>query len=145
MGKHIQTVDPSNIEPFLKLLWVEYFLFDAGTAIAKSSALFFYARIFSNANVWFKYALWIVHALNVAWLVGILLGVIFECNPIEKAWKTSLPGTCVNTQILWMGSGITSLLIDVIILIMPLPVLWGLRMKLVRKLQVVVVFICGYL
>lgn len=145
MGLHIQIVPQKNLEPFLKLLWVEYFLFDTGTAVAKTSALFFYARVLGVMNRWFKYTLWVVHFANAAWLIGILFGVIFECSPIQKAWKVALEGTCVNTQMLWLASGITSLLIDCVILLMPLPLLWKLQMKKTRKLQVCGVFLCGYM
>lgn len=145
MGKHIQLVDSENFEPFFKLLWIEYFIFDTGTAVAKSSALFFYARIFGSVNCWFKWSLWAIHFMNVGWLVGILSGVTFMCNPIQKAWKVHLPGTCLNTGILWLGSGISSLLIDILILLLPLPMLWRLQLRLTRKLQIIVVFICGYL
>jgi hypothetical protein len=145
MGLHIQVVDPANIELFLKLLWVEYYIFDSGTAIAKTSALFFYARIFGVVNTTFKYALWTVHALNLFWLVGFLFAVGFECTPVEKAWKPSLPGKCANTGVLWLASGIISLFIDILILLMPLPMLWKLRMRMTRKIQVIIVFVCGYL
>jgi hypothetical protein len=145
MGEHIQVVPPNNLEPFLKLLWIEYYLFDAGTAIAKSSALFFYNRIFGTADRWLRYSLWLAHAMNVAWLVGIILSIIFACNPIEAAWKVAVPGKCVNTQAMWLGSGITSLIIDVFILLMPVPSLWRLQMKAMRKIQVLLVFICGYM
>jgi hypothetical protein len=145
LGLHIQAIPPQNLVPFLKLLWIVYFFFDTGTAVSKSSALFFYARIFGVTGSRFKYVLWVVHAMNVAWLIAILLAVTFMCDPIEKAWIPSLPGQCSNTGILWLGSGAASLAIDVIILLMPLPMLWRLRMTTVRKLQVTGVFVCGYL
>lgn len=143
MGLHIQAVPPENVDKFLKLLWIIYYIFDTGTAVSKSSALFFYARIFSISK--FKYALWVVHAMNVGWLVGILISVTFMCNPIQKAWDVFLPGTCLNTGRLWLGSGLVSLIIDVIILVMPLPMLWKLKMKTIRRIQISGVFICGYL
>ena len=130
---------------FLKLLWVEYYIFDAGTSIAKASALLFYARIFGQTHSRFRYALWVVHGMNVAWLIGILLAVVFECSPIEKAWKPQLPGHCANTRTLWLGSGLPSLIIDIFILLMPLPPLWKLQMKPTRKYLIMGVFICGYL
>ncbi|KAK7744558.1 hypothetical protein SLS53_003443 [Cytospora paraplurivora] len=105
LGLHLQALPPENIEKFLKLLWIVYYIFDTGTAVGKASALFFYARIFSASHSKFKYALWLVHALNVAWLLTILLCVTFMCSPIRKAWDTTLPGTCLNTGILWTGSG----------------------------------------
>ena len=145
MGKHVQIVPPENITPFLLLLWVEYYVFDIGTVLGKSSALFFYARVFSNPNSRFKWALWIVHGLNAAWLIALIFAIIFECSPIERAWVPTLPGTCSNTDALWLGSGVPSLLIDLVILIMPVPMLWRLRMKKNRKWLIMGVFICGYL
>lgn len=145
LGLHIEALPPEAIEPFLKLLWIIYYIFDTGTAVSKASALFFYARIFSVSNSRFRYALWLVHALNAAWLLAILLSVTFMCNPIQKAWKTELPGTCLNTGNLWTGSGVTSLILDVVILLMPLPMLWRLQLKTIRRIQICGVFICGYL
>jgi hypothetical protein len=145
LGLHIEAIPPENIEPFLKFLWIIYYIFDTGTAVSKSSALFFYSRALGVQNSRFKYALWLVHAMNISWLIAILLGVTFMCNPVQRAWDTTLPGTCLNTGLLWQGSGITSLLIDVIILVLPLPMLWRLQMKTSRKLQITGVFMCGYL
>lgn len=145
LGLHVQVIPPENLKPFLKLLWVVYYIFDTGTAVSKSSALFFYARVFGSTNSRFRYALWLVHAMNVIWLVTILLDVTFMCTPIAKAWDTALEGHCLNTGRFWMGSGITSLIIDIIILVMPLPMLWKLHMKTIRKIQILGVFICGYL
>ncbi|KAI1260513.1 hypothetical protein F5Y18DRAFT_419999 [Xylariaceae sp. FL1019] len=145
LGLHIDDVPPDNVERFLKLLWIIYYIFDTGTAMAKSSALFFYARVFGSTNSRFRYALWVVHAMNVAWTVTILFHVIFMCTPIEKAWKVTLPGNCVNTGLLWLGSGASSLGIDILILLLPLPMLWRLQMKPHRKLLITVVFITGYL
>lgn len=145
LGLHLQALPPENIEKFLKMLWIIYYIFDTGTAVSKTSALFFYARVFSVNNSRFKYALWVVHAMNAAWLLAILLSVTFMCNPIQRAWQPALPGTCLNTGILWTGSGVTSLIIDVIILVMPLPMLWKLQMKTISKIQIIGVFMCGYL
>ncbi|KAH7310895.1 hypothetical protein B0I35DRAFT_489801 [Stachybotrys elegans] len=66
-------------------------------------------------------------------------------QPIERAWIPTMPGRCLNTGTLWMGSGISSLIIDVFILMLPLPILWRLQMKTARKLQISGVFVCGYL
>jgi hypothetical protein len=145
MGLHIEDVPPADIEPFLKYLWAVYFLFDTGTAVAKSSALLFYARVFGTTTSKFKYGLWSLHAMNVAWWAGFCLAPILECKPIEKAWKPAISGTCGNTQTIWLAGSITSLLIDVLILIIPMPILWKLHIEWVRKLQITGVFVCAYL
>lgn len=136
---------PEKAEKFPKILWAFYYIYDTATAVGKASALFFYARIFSMSHSRFKYALWLAHFMNVVWLLVIMLCVTFMCNPIQKAWETSLPGTCLNTGLLWTGSGATSLIIDVIILLLPLPMLWKLQIKTIRRIQISGVFLCGYL
>lgn len=114
-------------------------------AVSKTSALLFYTRVFTMANTKFKYALWAVHTMNIAWFIGTLLSVTFICNPIEKVWDFTLPGTCLNFRRLWLGNGLPNLIIDVIILVLPLPMLWKLQMKTTRRIQISGVFVCGYL
>ncbi|QKX55356.1 uncharacterized protein TRUGW13939_02448 [Talaromyces rugulosus] len=145
MGKHSEAVPPGNVNPFLKLLWVQYYIFDTGTSVAKASALFFYVRVFTQSAPRFRYALLVVHAMNAIWLLAILLAVVFECNPIRKAWTPELPGTCISTDKLWLGSGSTSLIIDVIILVIPMPTLWQLQLKTSRRILIIGVFVCAYM
>ncbi|KAL4772929.1 hypothetical protein BDW60DRAFT_222136 [Aspergillus nidulans var. acristatus] len=145
LGRHVAAVSPRDLTIFLKLLWTEYYVFDTGTAVAKASALLFYARIFTRASSRFRYCLWAVHACNVCWLIGILLAVVFECLPIAKVWNPSLSGSCQDTRILWMGSGITSLIIDVFILVLPVPMVWRLKATPMRKILATLVLISGYL
>ncbi|GAT19991.1 hypothetical protein RIB2604_00605750 [Aspergillus luchuensis] len=145
MGRHVEVVSAENLTIFLKLLWAEYFVFDTGTSVAKASALFFYSRLFSQANTRFRYCIYVVHALNALWLVGILLSVIFECTPIQKVWYPTLPGRCDNSRILWMGSGIPSLIIDVFILVLPVPMVLRLKMNPTRKMLAIGVIVLGYL
>lgn len=79
------------------------------------------------------------------WIVGYFFVIGFMCEPVEKAWKPLTPGTCMDLSKLWQGSVISSLIIDFVVIIMPLPMLWGLRMKATRKLRVSLVFFCAYL
>jgi hypothetical protein len=145
LGKHVEVVPPEDLGKFLLALWAVYYIFDAGTALVKTSALFFYARVFNLAEPRFRYALWTVHALNAAWFIGTISAAIFQCHPTQKAWKPEVPGTCDNTNTLWLWSGLSSLLIDVIILVLPLPMLYRLIIKPSRKYLIMGVFVCGYL
>ncbi|KAI1332609.1 hypothetical protein F5Y16DRAFT_407312 [Xylariaceae sp. FL0255] len=145
LGLHIEAIPPGNIDYLLKLLWFTYVLFDWGSTLAKASAIFFYIRILGAASSRFKTSLWLLHGLNLLWLVVILIVTLLLCSPIEKNWNTTVPGRCINPTTLWLGNGASGLVIDLIILFIPLPVLWGLQMKLSRKLQTTVVFLVGYM
>jgi hypothetical protein len=124
---------------------VLYALFDIGTFIARLSVLLFFGRIFNGASSQLKYALWIVHGLNAACYLGIILMMAFGCSPIRKYWTPGIPGVCLNLEVMYLVGGIPNIVLDFLILLLPLPLLWKLKMPLNRKLLVVGVFVLGYL
>ncbi|KAF2865016.1 hypothetical protein BDV95DRAFT_531823, partial [Massariosphaeria phaeospora] len=145
-GRHIWMVPPENLPSIFKLLYAIYFVYDVSLFLTKLSALLFMTRIFArHANSsWWNYTLWVTYGLNTAWLVGIVLGTVLMCKPVAKGWNPMLPGTCGVTSALWTGSAIPSVVIDLIILILPVPKIWNLRISRTRKSGIMVVFILGY-
>jgi hypothetical protein len=146
LGRHLADVDEANVLPFFTILFTVYFTYDTALVLLKASALLFYARIFLNRqySTSFTYSLYVVHALNIAWFVGIVLSSAFMCKPIAKSWNPFLEGTCGSTPALWLGSAIPSVVIDLIILMLPLPMIWTLKMSIARKSGITAIFVCGY-
>ncbi|KAI9035838.1 Major Facilitator Superfamily protein [Aspergillus affinis] len=146
LGHHTQFVEPKDLSIFLRLLYAIYFVYDIGLFFTKLSALLFLSRIFPwHANSkWFNYTIVATHCLNCAWLAGIIFGTVFMCNPVEKGWNPTLPGHCGTTSALWLGSAIPSVIIDLIILLLPLPKIWTLQMTTTRKMAIIGVFVIGY-
>lgn len=124
LGLHVYVLPLENVVGYLKLVWIIYFVHTTGMAIAKTSVLLFYTRVFGMRNSKFKYAVWSIHAMNIAWVIGTLLSVTFVCNPVSEAWNFMLPGTCLNFTQLWLGNGLPNLIIDIFILVLPVPMLW---------------------
>lgn len=145
LGQHLSALSMEKFSLIMKLLFVEYFVFDTGTSIARASALLFYTRMFTQIQTRVRYAIWVLHALNIAWMIGMHVVVGRQCTPIEKVWNPLLPGKCISVRTLFLGGGIPSLVINVMTLVIPVPLLWRLQMKLVRKLLIIGVFLCGYL
>ncbi|KAI1771756.1 hypothetical protein F4818DRAFT_428963 [Hypoxylon cercidicola] len=146
LGVHVNTLPKEIVYQNLKLLFVAYFNYDIGLYLTKTSALLFYSRIFTKYQhvTWFNYTLYAVHALNTFWLLGIIFGTIFMCHPVSKNWITDEDGECGSTGALWLGSAIPSVVIDLIILLLPLPKIWFLQMSRARKSGITVVFMIGY-
>ena len=129
----------------LKVSWITFWLSDAGTSLPKASVLLFYARIFTIQNRNFQYGLWVGHALNFLWWITAIARCLLLCWPVEKYWNTEEAGVCRSADALWIGSAVPSVVIDLYILLLPLPIIWTLSMRLGRKLLVIGVFACGYL
>lgn len=83
--------------------------------------------------------------LNVAWLVGMILGTAFNCNPVARNWDTSLPGNCGPTSSIWIASVVPSVFIDLLVLILPIPRIWAIKTSRSRKVGLSVVFVLGYM
>lgn len=146
LGHHIWAIDQTQLPNLLELLYSVYFIYDASLFLVKTSALLFLSRIFpKRANSkWWNYSLLFAHVVNVSWFLGIVFGTVFMCSPVEKGWKPTVEGSCGSTTALWIGSAVPSVTIDLMILLLPVPKIWSLRLSLPRKLAVTVIFVLGY-
>jgi len=60
-------------------------------------------------------------------------------------WDRTIHGTCGDTTALYLSTGIVNLIIDVGIVSLPMPMLWGLQMKFAKKLALSLIFGLGFL
>ncbi|KAI1751883.1 hypothetical protein F4782DRAFT_503490 [Xylaria castorea] len=146
LGRHVWTLSEQSLILVLRLVYAIYFTYPITLALSKASALFFLTRIFPSPRKteWFNVVILTVHTLNIAWLAGFILGAIFLCNPIEKNWIPWTPGTCRQMNTLYLASAVPSVLIDLVILILPIPKIWRLQASVSRKFAIILIFVLGY-
>lgn len=146
LGLHLANVNPEvNAYEILKLLYGGVILYDFGISLPKLSALFFFARVFPyQRSPALRWALWITGGLVVAWLLQAVISAVFQCIPVQKAWYPALLGHCLDTREWYLSSALSSVILDLIILILPMPSLWGLQMRWQKKLLLTAVFAVGY-
>ncbi|KAI9933981.1 hypothetical protein ASPWEDRAFT_105046 [Aspergillus wentii DTO 134E9] len=70
--------------------------------------------------------------------------LLFACNPVAKQWDLSIPGTCINTVKSYYGLAGSSLGFDLIIIALPLPVLWKLKLHRKQKIALIILFALGF-
>lgn len=147
LGLHADVI--AAINPLLlveggRRLYIAIFFFDSSISFPKLSAIFFYARIFPKHNKLFRINLWIVGSLGVGWIVSALLSTVFQCTPIERAWNPALPGHCINDFAWYTSTAAISLAIDFYILLLPVPMIWGLSASLRRRIYLLGAFFLAY-
>lgn len=69
-----------------------------------------------------------------------VLGTTFQCAPIDFTWNKGQSGQCINIEILFVTLGIVNAVTDIIIVIMPLPLIWKLKMPRGRKIGICGIF-----
>lgn len=111
--------------------------------MVKVSVLLFYSRVFKGIP-WFSITLWIVGAIVISWWIICDFVALFTCDPIAKAWKSKIPGHCMDTYQTYLGAAIPNVFTDFVLLILPLPLLWKLHTTKAKKLALFLVFGLGY-
>ena len=111
--------------------------------LTKASILLLYLRLFVQKP--FRLMCWILLGFVVAYGIATTLVSTFQCTPVQRAWNKALPGHCVDTTIFWYANAGFSILGDIIILILPMPVIYSLKLRLNQKLSLMFVFALGFL
>ena len=73
---------------------------------------------------------------------GVILQAFLICRPFAKNWD---PGTCGSSKASFLAEGIINIVIDLTMIILPMPMIWQLQMSQPRKISLTVVFALGIL
>ena len=85
-----------------------------------------------------------VMGLTVASYFAYFFAILFQCHPIAFYWDRTIPnGRCVNQTQLFLATACLNLVLDVIIVLMPIPVVWSLQMSTLRKAAINAIFGMG--
>ena len=102
--------------------------------LIRASVLVLYIRIFRTRS--FRITCYVVHGVNFAFFVSTILASALICRPLSYSWDKSIPGgTCGDQKSLDLYIGIVNLLLDICVVVLPMPVLWGLQMAISKKLM----------
>ncbi|PTB77132.1 hypothetical protein M440DRAFT_1401464 [Trichoderma longibrachiatum ATCC 18648] len=110
-------------------------------AITKLSFLFLYLDIFPQKK--FRMICWAMILQIAAGLVALSFTTIFQCTPVQYSWDKTIPGTCINIKAFWYGQSGWNTLMDLLVLVLPIPVILKLQMNRRAKISILAVFILG--
>ncbi|KAK5695782.1 hypothetical protein LTR97_008202 [Elasticomyces elasticus] len=116
----------------------------------KVSLLASYLRL-AGFNRTYRQVLYVVIALVVINQLIYTFLLSFACRPIvsytlcqAKQWNPALPGTCINQLPTYFGLGGSSLGFDVLIILLPFPILWRLQLDVQKKVALGALFALGF-
>ncbi|KAF7879466.1 hypothetical protein EAF04_000662 [Stromatinia cepivora] len=115
----------------------------------KSSIILFYRRVFVVGNgSAFRIFTWISLGIVVAWTIAFFFFFLFLCGThFSAAWgsRAGLILYCSNSLGKEEGLYISEFLINILLVVMPMPVIWRLHMPFGRKLAVTGIFLLAFL
>ena len=119
-------------------------LWTVSNVTVKISALHFYTTIFPSHN--FIRLAYTVIGICVAYAITYVVATFFVCRPFAFNWdKTIIGGKCLDQPSFFLSASLIGLFLDVIIICMPMPMLWGLNLPLHKRLALTFMFGMGAL
>ncbi|RTE83003.1 hypothetical protein BHE90_002435 [Fusarium euwallaceae] len=110
----------------------------------KLSLLSFYLHL--SPQRWFRIAVWFTIGIVTAYTVIITFMMWFLCNPPRKAFDFKVEGgSCTDAAILYMATAVSNIVTDVILFVLPIPMVYNLHMPKIQKFGAIVVFAIGSL
>jgi len=110
---------------------------------AKLSLLILYFRIF-EVQTYFRYEVFIVGAVQIAWGVANVLVRLFFCQPIRGAWNPFLKGAkCGDPNLLMAAGGAVNGLIDFVMIAMALQIVHKLQLPRIERMKMGILFAIG--
>ncbi|KAL4928668.1 uncharacterized protein BDV17DRAFT_291300 [Aspergillus undulatus] len=147
--RHIWDVPLEWIPMVSKLNLTFQILFSLACSLTKISLLWFCKRLLIVG----KKGIYSVY--NIAMLVGIAVVVIssalfilfsiFQCRPIHAYWdlEPQYPHTCLNDGAIVFSASTINIFTDVLTTILPMPLIWKLKMPTRQRLAVMAIFGLG--
>ncbi|KAJ2988552.1 hypothetical protein NUW58_g3914 [Xylaria curta] len=132
----------------MQLQFAIQFLMAFAYVFVKASIVLFCRRIFvAHRGSIFDWASRIILGIAILWSAGFLIGgLIFGCGKhVELHWSPlqALVEAGCDASTPEVALVISDLILDIIILILPLPSIWALSMSKYRKVAITTVFLIG--
>ena len=119
-GQHLWVMTFEKFNHLWKTLFAFVLIYVAGVSLTKTSILLFYYRLFNANSTW-----WVALFLVVGYFISIIVTACVSCRPLSFFWgqytDPNATGTCINIPSFFFINGVCAMLIDVLILVTPLP------------------------
>ncbi|KIW17983.1 hypothetical protein PV08_02269 [Exophiala spinifera] len=151
-GRHIWDVPPSTFTPLRLNVWItEWLVVLAGTAI-KISVLLFYRRLSVKFPRGFLIATWVGIVYMILYVLAFTLTLLLICRPTDSYWNSFTPNWaathkfhCADQSVSIPSAVGLSVLGDFYTTILPLLLIYRLKLPLKQKLALYSLFALGFL
>ncbi|KAI9737217.1 MAG: hypothetical protein M1818_005749 [Claussenomyces sp. TS43310] len=145
IGYHSKSLDRWYVENSLKFLLVMQILFPLGVGLAKLSLCIVILRIFGVRSR-MQVAAYILMVCSVCWVIMALLISFLICRPLSHNWDPfTAKGSCGNQTAAYAAMGVVDIIVDIGIMVLPLPAVFSLQMPLANKFGVAALLLLGIL
>jgi hypothetical protein len=91
----------------------------------------------------YRLFIWGMMAFSIISHLAGTLALVFQCSPVRKSWRPLTPGTCLPKVAFFYALAVITIFCDVVIFLMPIPLLLKIQINIRKKVGLVAVFALG--
>lgn len=108
----------------------------------KLALCIFYLRI--SPQRWLRISVFATMTIISCYTIGLFFAFVFGCQPIEKNYNALITeGHCIDAAALYISTAVVNIMSDVMLFILPMPMIFNLQMPLKQKLGLFFMFGIG--
>ncbi|KAK8063074.1 Satratoxin biosynthesis SC1 cluster protein 4 [Apiospora hydei] len=81
----------------------------------------------------------------MGWTIAMVFSMTFICVPVYAYWDKSVPHVCLSDPMMQLTNSVGNIVTDLILLLLPMPVLWRLNLPIRQKWGVIGIFSLGFI
>ena len=125
-----------------KFMFLSPILWTSAVMTIRAAIIFLYISIFPNRA--FSIACYTILVIDVAFGASAIIADCLICQPISYRWaSTTVGGSCGDQKALDLDIAVLNLLLDVVVVVLPMPILWGLQLAKGKKAGLTCMFGIG--
>ncbi|KAB5523169.1 hypothetical protein GE09DRAFT_1258232 [Coniochaeta sp. 2T2.1] len=134
LGLPLQKRPVANLVPYTRSNFAGRPIYQLGISFFKVALLISYLRLFKGTHhVLYRRIVWIAIVFVLAGHLGCALTLILACRPVHKSWNPKTPGSCIASGPSFTAYAIVTIISDVVVAVIPIPVLVQLKVSTGRK------------
>ncbi|KAM3540073.1 hypothetical protein ARSEF1564_006989 [Beauveria bassiana] len=139
MCAHAWEMPLKRFERYSIFVYVAAPVYQLCNGFTKLSLLCIYLQL--SPQRCFRLATWLSIVLVALYTVAIAIIMLFHCNPVRKAFDLRIQtGACLDAGILYMATAVSNILTDVMLFLLPTPMVLRLEMDRAQKMGAIAIF-----
>ncbi|OIW32845.1 hypothetical protein CONLIGDRAFT_676664 [Coniochaeta ligniaria NRRL 30616] len=144
LGLAVKKRPAANLIPYTRSNYAGRPIYQMGISFFKVALLISYLRLFKGTNhTIYRRVVWVAIVFVLAGHLGCALTLILACQPVHKSWDPLTPGTCLAAGPSFTAYAIVTIISDVLVAVIPIPVLLKLKVSTGKKMGLIVIFLLG--
>ncbi|RAH66449.1 uncharacterized protein BO66DRAFT_474185 [Aspergillus aculeatinus CBS 121060] len=142
LAENQELLSPNTIRNQLRALYITIPLYNLSLTLTKLSLIFLYKRLFPTK--YYQIILAVTLFFVIATGMWMVFSAILFCIPVRSFWDTSLPRTCLPEGVVWCLNAGFQISTDLLLVILPMPVLAKLQIPKRQKVALILIFALGF-